>query len=634
MMFRRWLVVAVGSVLGMVDGAMAQDMSWRYDFEETSLSSAWQADTGSRLSLSTGHYKSGRQSLQWDWRTNGRLRFTDPAPGRQKTLTGFRAWIYNERALDAKLTFRFGTEPELAANNPRYQFQFGLNFMGWRALWVDLPQDATHVSYTGPKNGRSTAFEIVCPDNVPTGSVFLDLMERVEQIHWARSADAQVPFVNAARDGGRDPYYRWHLNTLPGPLPPAITAEEQQAFQTIADRYEAWVFGKELDENREPVRIRLNALADYIQRGYRNLEAYELQREGDIVLGKPLFASRSPYKPYFQDVFQDVLMRLVLDYRIHGNREARDRVLDLFDYLHDQGWAADSGIGTLDHAFLRVAAYAHAVYLMREDLRATGRLARELATLEWHSMFGELYEQTWEPGTNADFMRTVSMYRMLRILMMEDTPQKAAAMRRYLAWFNNALTIAPGWLDTIKPDFTGFHHRGIYANAYAPNGFHVASLLVYLLHDTPFAVADDRRENLRQALLTARVMANTYDISTAINGRFPFQTEVINEILPAYMYLALAYAPVNAELSGAFMRLWKPESPVLKDGLFQQVSARIMYLDTPGAVQMMVNFADQGPKPEAAPSGHWTLPYGALSIHRREEWMVSLKGWSKAFSSL
>ena len=40
-------------------------------------------------------------------------------------------------------------------------------------------------------------------------------------------------------------------------------------------------------------------------------------------------------------------------------------------------------------------------------------------------------------------------------------------------------------------------------------------------------------------------------------------------------------------------------------------------------------FASAGHPPIVAPSGHWTLPYGALSIHRRGEWMVSMKGWSK-----
>ena len=534
--------------------------------------------------------------------------------------------MYNEEVLDEVLTFRFGTESELAANNPRYQFEFGLNFKGWRAMWIHLREDARNRSYEGARNGRVTAFEIRASNS---GTVYLDLMELVERIHPRRSPDAQVPFVNANR-ADRSREYRWSLNRLPGPLPSQITDDERQAFETIAARYEAWVFGNRVkDDQREPVQIRLNELEDYIRRGYRNLAGYEIRREDDRILGKPLFAELSPYEPLFQSVFQGVLLRLVLDYRLNGNEDAKDRVLDVFDYLHDQGWADGSGVGAMHHEFLRVAGYAHAVYLMRDVLQSKGMLARELATLKWFSMFGELYEDPQVPGANADFLRSVAMYRLLCILMMDDSPEKVANMCCYIAWLNNALSVAPGWLDTIKPDFVGFHHRGIYANAYAPNAFHVASVLVYLLYDTPFAVADDKRDNLKQALLTSRIMANTYDISMAVNGRFPRNTAVAAKLLPAYMYVALSYSPVDAELSGAFMQLWKPDSQLLIEDLFQQVSVRLMYLHTPGAMQMMTDFASAGHAPEAPPSGHWTLPYGALSIHRRGDWMVSMKGWSK-----
>ena len=610
--------------LGLASAAMAQDMPWRYDFE--AMGESYRADAGSEVSLSTRRYKGGAQSLKWSWQNNGRLVFTDPAPGRSEALTGFRAWVYNEVALDEVLTFGFGTESELAANNPRYQFEFGLNFTGWRAMWINLREDARNNSYTGPRNGRVTAFEIRASNS---GAVYLDLMELVERIHPRRSPDAQVPFVNARRvDRSRE--YRWSLNTLPGPLPRKITDEEREAFETIAARYEAWVFGKRVkDDEREPVRIRLNELEDYIRRGYRNLAGYEIRREDDRILGKPLFAELSPYEPLFQSVFQGVLLRLVLDYRLNGNEDAKDRVLDVFDYLHDQGWADGSGVGAMHHEFLRVAGYAHAVYLMRDVLQSKGMLARELATLKWFSMFGELYEDPQVPGANADFLRSVAMYRLLCILIMDDSPEKVANMRCYVAWLNNALSIAPGWLDTIKPDFVGFHHRGIYANAYAPNAFHVASVLVYLLYDTPFAVAEDKRDNLKQALLTSRIMANTYDISMAVNGRFPRNTAVATKLLPAYMYVALSYPSVDAELSGAFMQLWKPDSQLLIEDLFQQVSVRLMYLHTPGAMQMMTDFASAGHASEAPPSGHWTLPYGALSIHRRGDWMVSMKGWSK-----
>ena len=627
MSLRRWIIIFVGGVIGMVNTAMAQNTPWRYDFE--GIAETYRADASSEVSLSTRHYKWGAQSLKWSWQNNGRLVFTDPASGRSDALTGFRAWVYNEEALDEVLTFRFGTESELSANNPRYQFEFGLNFVGWRAMWIHLREDARNNSYTGPRNGQVTAFDIRAPNS---GAVYLDLMELVERIHPRRSPDAQIPFVNGGinASGAKTREYRWSLNRLTDPLPSQITNDERLALETIARRYEAWVLGNEVkNDQREPVRIRLNELTTYIRRGHSNFANYEIRREDDLILGRPLFADRSPYRPYFQSVFQNVLLRLVLDYRLNGNDEARDRVIDVFDYLNDQGWADGSGVGALHQEFLRVASYAHAVYLMRDVLEDTERLERELASLKWYSMFGELYEQTWEPGTNADFLRSVAMYRLLCILMMEDTPEKVANMRRYIVWLNNALSIAPGWLDTIKPDFVGFHHRGIYASGYAPNAFHVASILVYLLHDTPFAVADDKRDNLKQALLAANVMTNTYDISTAIGGRFPLNTTVTDGFLPAYMYMALSYPSVDAELAGTFMQLWRPDSQLLVKGLFEQVAARIMYYHTPGAMQMMVDFASAGHPPIAVPSGHWTLPYGGLSIHRREDWMVSMKGWSK-----
>ena len=546
---QRWIRIFAVGMFGITNMALAQDIPWHYDFEDKS--ETYQADAGSEVSLSTRHYKSGQQSLKFAWQNNGRLLFKDPATRRNKRLTGFRAWVYNEEALNEVLTFGFGTESELGANNPRYQFQFGLNFTGWRAMWISLREDARNRSYKGARNGRVTAFDIRAPSS---GTVYLDLMELVERIHPRRSPDAQVPFINANR-ADRNREYRWSLNTLPGPIPSQITDDERQAFETIARRYEAWVLGDEVkDDEREPVRIRLNELEDYIRRGYRNLADYEIRREDDRILGKPLFADRSPYTPPFQSVFQNVLLRLVLDYRLNGNEEAKDRVIDVFDYLHDQGWADGSGVGAMHQEFLRVAGYAHAVYLMRDILEDTERLDRELASLKWYSMFGELYEDPTVLGTNADFLRSVAMYRLLCILMMDDTPEKVADMRHYIVWLNNALSIAPGWLDTIKPDFVGFHHRGIYANGYAPKAFHVASVLVYLLHDTPFSVAEEKRDNLKHALLTSRIMANTYDISMAVNGRFPRNTAVATKLLPAYMYVALSYAPVDAELCPA--RSW------------------------------------------------------------------------------
>ena len=280
---QRWIMSFAGGVIGMVNAAMAQDIPWHYNFED--MSETYQTDAGSEVSLSTRHYKLGSQSLKWTWQNDGRLLFTDPMQGRSEVLTGFRAWVYNEQALeDGALTFRFGTESELSANNPRYRFQFGLNFTGWRVMWIDLPEDAGNDAYMGPGSGRVTAFEIRAPNR---GTVYLDLMELVREIDFRRSADAQVPFINPRREGTTREY-RWNLNTLLGPLPSKITDKERRAFQTIVQRYETWILGNDVnDDKRGPVRMRRKALTTYMQGVHRQLGRYEIRREDDRIMGTP-----------------------------------------------------------------------------------------------------------------------------------------------------------------------------------------------------------------------------------------------------------------------------------------------------------------------------------------------------------
>ncbi|GAF72658.1 unnamed protein product, partial [marine sediment metagenome] len=226
-------------------------------------------------------------------------------------------------------------------------------------------------------------------------------------------------------------------------------------------------------------------------------------------------------------------------------------------------------------------------------------------------------------------LRTTLLHRLFCILAMDDSPEKVRAMRGFLRWADSALDVANGWMGTVKPDFLGYHHRGVYANAYAPHAFHNGALVYYLLRDTPFALSDTVRENLRQTLLTARLIANKYEVPVSISGRMPFHPGVLNRILPGFAYMALSGDPMDREMAAAFMRLWDPSCEPIRDELIPKAAAGIMYLDTLGSLQAMVELSKSRVAPEAAPSGHWSKPYGALAIHRRDEWMVSVKGWSK-----
>lgn len=602
----------------------------RYSFEDRDVPAGWTVSDGDRLAVSSRHYKDGRQSLRWDWHSASKLTVTEPEGLRAAGETrggGIMAWVYCEQAIDGHLTFRFGSADELRDDNPHYAFRFGLNFAGWRAMWVLFREDAANESHRG--NGPLAIMEIVAPGTPEAGTAFFDLMAFPEQVPWFRAGDSQAPFVNAGRQEAWQGTYYWSQKKPVDPAPPNITEEEVEAFALIAERYEKWVFGDGLDHSREPIRTRHKALQHYIDLGKAAFERLNIAADGDIITGTPLFASRSPHRPKFIDVLQNSMIPLALDYRLNGNRASRDKIILLLDYIHDQGWAEGSGLGTLDHESLRSAGYMHAVYLMRNELKATGRLDRELATIEWYLDFGEIYERPQHPGTNADRMRTSLLHMLLRVLCMEDGPEKVRTMKNLVRWLNSACAIAPGWAGTIKPDYTGFHHRGIYANAYAPHGFHNAALVFSLLHDTPFALSQETRNNLRNALLTARVMTNKYDVPVGISGRMPFAPGVLNRILPGFAYMALSGEPCDQEMAAAFMRLWDPTSEAIRDDLIPKCRAGIMYLDTLGSLQMMTQLADMGIPAEASPVGHWTKPYGALTIHRRDDWMVSVKGWSK-----
>ena len=63
----------------------------------------------------------------------------------------------------------------------------------------------------------------------------------------------------------------------------------------------------------------------------------------------------------------------------------------LFDYFHDQGWAAGSCLGGLDHQVLGTMGWAASVYIMRHELRASGTLERELAAVDWFYTFKESF---------------------------------------------------------------------------------------------------------------------------------------------------------------------------------------------------------------------------------------------------
>ncbi len=589
------LLVAYGG------GARALD-----SFEEDA--SGWQA-VGGTVALSEAHGKLGTRSLRWDF-TPGAILTRAPDSALEGALRapdgGLKLWLYCEQPVSGVLRLQAGP----------WVFAVHLGFSGWRAVWVSFSEDATQAA---PVAG----LQVTAPD--ATGTVFFDAVE-LGPVPWFRQGDAQTPYTNARRANGAYWFTTQDYAAMPAPAPPAALGEaEVKAFREIERRYEAWMFGR-LDDPRAAVRARLDGVKGCIGWGRKAYDRLGLVRRGELVSGPGLFCLVDRQGPHLSaDVFQEIALPLAYEARLNHNEQADQRFLDLSDYVHDQGWAAGSLMGTGYGESLRIAGYVHAVYILRDLLKARGRLERELETLRYRLSLGEIYREPAHPGANADDLRTLFIFRLLYVLMLDDSPEKLRDLLCLQRWANAALAVAPGYGDTIKADGSVFHHQTAYACAYGNDAMLMSSLGYWLLSGTRFALSAEAGQNLKHALLTLRFMAGQYDFPMGVSGRWPFSDPALIETAPAFAYLAEALD--DAELGGAFARLWDPDHPGVKRS-FGSCAAGIYWCAAPGAMPWLLD-ARARYRPEGHPQGHRAYPFAAMNFQRRRQWVASVRGWSQ-----
>ena len=337
------------------------------------------------------------------------------------------------------------------------------------------------------------------------------------------------------------------------------------------------------------------------------------------------------------------------------NRKRREKLMLLFDYIKDQGFAKGSGLGTLEHQMLTAHGFMHASFLMRKELAETGRLSDIIDTMKWYSDFGEVYQDEFEyKGTSADRMRTTMIFRLLTVLSMPQNTniqkkskiRDAEAMKR---WFDNVLSVNEGFSGVIKPDFTGFHHDMIYAGAYIPSALHTSSLISYLLDGTKdFSLAPLSKSNLKNALQVLATLAAKYSVPPSVNGRYPkYNSAELGKHLSAFAYTAvkapsimpngyLGGVSLHKKETGEFLRLF--DFPVTtcpaKLNVCSGKIGSIVFLNSLGAAELLESIKlkslnTAGIVPSKPPHGNWAKNYAALSIHRRANWSVTVKGFNK-----
>ena len=370
--------------------------------------------------------------------------------------------------------------------------------------------------------------------------------------------------------------------------------------------------------------------------------------KGDEILCEFMLAELEAYNtPISPRVLRNVLDRL--------NEKKLETILQLLEYISDQGWSEGSGFGSLDHEMNKAGSgFMHSLYLLKPVLARKGKLESVMKTMKWYNEFGEVYQTNFEfNGTSADRMRTIILYRLETVLMnpertIKEQREKLRDMAAYSRWCNNALLVNTAFEGVFKPDLSCFHHLAVYGPAYSPEALTVAALVYYLLDGTSFSLNPDSRKNIRDRLDSYQEMALLYSIPNSIAGRFPgYSSSTLIKMLPAFSHLSAGSQNLqaNGELEPfslgpdigmveTFRRLYRPHYPNVVEYLRNGTPGPTNeYLFSLGALETMEAIYSKAKQANItarkSPTGHWVRNYAALSIHRRENWAVSVKGFNR-----
>jgi chondroitin-sulfate-ABC endolyase/exolyase len=598
-----------------------------YSFEDGMVPVGFTSTYGT-LQNATNKYKLGSKSLRWVWSANAKMTVFNPTGLSTSSTTsagGITCWIYNTAATSQKITFAFIS----TGGVQKCKIDFNLNFVGWRCLWAQFTSDMGH------DKTSCTTMTIAAP-TTGSGTFYFDYLEFPATSDWTRMSDLQVTLYQgiSPNNGLENHLAIRNLNITP--LTTTPTPTETAGADTILNRLEKWYLGTNAFSTNTQFKARKSAMTNWISRAKKAYTALNLQPQTDgTILGDGLFNEAEGTSiidgltiDYFRNFGQDALIPLAFDYRMNGTAASKTSIQNVFDWWNDQGWADGSAMGSLRFEKLRYGGYIHSLFLMRNELGTTARFQREMNTLKWMSIFGTAFSPFKNTGDNADCIRTVSQAKLAYALMQTDSKTKIAALYNLRDYFNNSFSPAAGYSDCFKSDFTGYHHSGVYLGAYYPHALYVACLVYYLFNNTPYALSESAYAQLKNNLLTYRKLASVYDVPTAACGRFPEAVTIMDELYPAYAYLALSKSTPDTELLAAFERLYQPTvNPVLNS--IGRTVADITFKSTLGEMELCLKAHVLGVKAEKGTKSQDYYPYAGLLISRDTLRHISIKGFSK-----
>lgn len=573
---------------------------------EAELPKAFSAGENSRIELSDAHYKDGKQSLRWTWSAPSTLQYADYAQLMRSFRTkgaGIMLWIYNPKAVDADMRFSF----ETPTGEVPYYFDFHMDFTGWRACWIK------HIDMPGEHSSQQISKMIVrTPEGVDNGELFIDRMTPAEfKLNDQITPDKQIPDNNCNLKRTLWHWARlweWEQYDYATPLTEP-TAAQKAMLDTAKSRIDAIVTATMSSTNYINGTI--------IPRALTNLEKAAIRRTPDGgIVGAPLLSNDECNRSkgeLRQDDIENMLYAFALNSYLNHDTKYDDHFFLVFDHAIDQGFAFGHGNGTNHHYGYNIRKIYDAMWLMRDKIAARGKTDEYVKILAYWSGLAETRKPyVYGRDELLDSWHTLLTPKLISALMLPTEAEQYRATKALGEWLSGSLAVTPGTIGGIKPDGATFHHGGLYP-AYSTGAFATIGYYCKATAGTDFTLSEPARRTFKLALMTMANYTNLRDWGLGIAGRHPLNEK--NNRIPdadinAFGYLAAlgdltgSGKGVDPELAGAFLRLKGADK------------------------EMTALFKKEGVTAGPMPEGFFAINYGAVGIHRRGNWMVTLKAYN------
>ena len=583
----------------------------QYTFENA-LPSFLSVNGDGTIELSTDKFKDGTHSIKFSWKAPSELvfnNFNDIESSLKVNEAGIMMWVYNTQPMKDPIRFTI-----LDWNmNEICHFDFNADFKGWRAIWMKYIDMLTPTGHYGDVKLKERVTEaagmiVKIPESAPFGTIYIDRVTfSTNRLHNQITPDQQIPQNNWNLERDMWQWCRlWEWEQYPMWEVKPATSAQAAMLRKVEERLDEWAMvgnpGKEYTAG-----TLMNRVNDHFTK-------YGIKRLPDgSVTGAPLM-SDDEFNHSLGEMrirfIQEIVYWCALDYMYTGNTSNVPRVIDALDHALDQGFAYGSGWGTNHHYGYQVRDLYKGVWILRKELAKSGKLDEYVRALTYWSGLQEArmpYEQTRDGILDA--WHTLHNAKVISAMLQSDDDKRYAAMKALGKWTSGSLSYTDGTLGGVKVDGTSFHHGGHYPG-YSVGAFAVLGDYCWFTKDTDFVIDEPARRVFKHTLMTLRDYCNLRDWGVGVCGRHPFNGAIPERDVEAYARLAMlgdltgAGAAVDPELAGAFIALGGKDKAI--NAALKQVGAKI-----------------QAPK-----DGFRVYNYGGFGIHRRGDWMITLKGYN------